>query len=72
MHALTLAINHNHNPNPSSRAILLENAHLPPASLYTSFRYKNMTASSFPYSIVCVANGNMTEIAHVIDTKNIV
>ena len=31
-----------------------------------------MTASSFSYSIVCVANGNKTKIAYVIDTINIV
>ena len=31
-----------------------------------------MTASTFSYSIVCVANGSKMEIAYVIDTKNIV
>ena len=31
-----------------------------------------MTASSFPYRIVCVANGNKTDIAYVMDTQNFV
>ena len=77
MHALTLTINHNHNQNSSSNILLLEHAHTYPLCFliglhFASCRSTDMTASSFPNRIVCVANDNKTDIAYVMDAQHFV